>query len=91
MYAHPFSQPETFQDKAIDTGKQIIHSGALGNSLQPKKHFPNPYPKRPDSLETLVFVSLITGSDSALWAVWMAYPSPSQDHSLFCCIVKNYG
>lgn len=91
-YAHPFPQPETFQDKGkqnIDTGKQNIHSRALGNFPQPKKHFPNPYPKRPDSLETFVFVSLITGSDSTLWAVWMAYPSPSQDHSLFCCIVRK--
>lgn len=47
---------------------------ALGNSLQPKTVFPTPTPNRPDRLETLVFVSLITSSDSALWAVWTAYP-----------------
>ena len=41
-----------------------------------QKPFPTPTQNRPDSLETLVFVSLITSSDSALRAVWMAYPFP---------------
>lgn len=47
---------------------------ALGNAPQPQTISPTPTQHRPDRLETLVFVSLITSSDSALWAVWMAYP-----------------
>lgn len=61
--------------ETIFSGQTLLwENRALGNSLQPKTDFPTPTQNRPDRLEALVFVSLITSSDSALWAVWMAYP-----------------
>lgn len=75
MYAYSVCQNQRpFQRTDLSMEKQSFHSRALGHSPQPKIIFPTPTQKGPDSLETLVFVSLITSSDSALWAVWMAYP-----------------
>lgn len=77
--AYTYLVPQT---EAIISGQILVwENRALGNSLQPNPVFPIPTLNRPDSLETLVFVSLITSSDSALWLSGWHIPFPSRDHS----------
>lgn len=78
MGTPPLSQ-RPFHTHPIDVRSKTLTpelQATLSSQKKKKKEnfFLTPTQKGPDSLETLVFVSLIASSDSALWAVWMACP-----------------
>lgn len=91
MYARVCTLFSSIRDLSVQSHsyRKAKHSPQSFSQLSPAKNIFPTLPRKARQPGDPCFVPLITSSDSALWAVWTAYPYPSQDHSLFCCIVRK--